>query len=140
MVAQTNHQVRITLLFHLGPNFGSFQPVPAISAYFCEFQLVDIFRLVLNLLINAKRFYLFNFNSNYLNRATHHNSSHFVSSLSNLTFFSSSFLLHFVLSVLYIFLVVSPFVYSITLHFFSLSFVFWHVCSNFLVLWATPRD
>ena len=80
----------------------------------------------------------------YLNRATHRSSPHFVSSLSNLALFSSSFLLHLVLSVfffsLYIFLVIRPFVYSVTLHFFSLSFVFWHFCSNFLVLWATPRD
>ena len=80
----------------------------------------------------------------YLNRATHRSSPHFVSSLSNLALFSSSFLLHLVLSVfffsLYIFLVIRPFVYSVTLHFFSLSFVFWHLCSNFLVLWATPRD
>ena len=41
--------VRITLLFHLGPNFDSFRP----------FRPVDIFRPVMNLLINTEKFCLF---------------------------------------------------------------------------------
>ena len=53
--------IQITLLFHLGPNFGSFRPVPTISTCFGEFWPINTFRQLLNLLINAEKFCLFKF-------------------------------------------------------------------------------